>query len=47
MKELRHLKLKCSLCLNKNFKIFLVQSSRSVAHFLASADLEVFRKWQR
>lgn len=44
MQELRFLKLKCSLCLNKDFEVFVVMSSQTVAHFLSGADLEVFRK---
>jgi hypothetical protein len=46
MTEVRSLKLKCSLCLNKNVEAFVVHSEQTVAHFLAGADLAIFRKWR-
>ncbi|MFO1160921.1 MAG: hypothetical protein U1E60_18920 [Reyranellaceae bacterium] len=33
--------------LDKNFEVFVVQTSQAVAHFRAGAAIETFRKWRR
>lgn len=46
MEELRSLKLKSSLCQHKNFEFFVVHTSQAVAHLLAGAAIETYRKWR-
>jgi len=43
MKELSSLKLKCSLCLAKDFETFIFQKEADVLFFVNKAPLELFR----
>jgi hypothetical protein len=47
MKELRELKLKCSVCPSKDFETFVVVRASDWREFLDGADLERYRQMQR
>jgi hypothetical protein len=44
MKELRELKLKCSLCLAKDYEAFVMVTDAQVQSFVDGAPLESFRR---